>query len=59
MVSRWPLWRACPALVPNLTPLELRALAELLQLAARDCEQLPIRRGARRCVRSYGEVTHG
>ena len=47
-----------PGAGAELTPLELRALAELLQQAARDCEQLPIRRGARRCVRSYGEVTN-
>ena len=47
-----------PGAGAELTPPELRALAEALQQAARDCEQLPIRRGARHCVRSYGEVSH-
>ena len=47
-----------PGAGAELTPSELRALAEALQQAAGDCEQLPIRRGARHCVRSYGEVPH-
>ena len=42
-----------PGAGTDLTPLEMRALAQALQQAARDCEELPIRRGARHCVRSY------
>jgi len=40
----------------EMTPAEMRVLAEALQQAARDCEQLPIRRGTRYCVRTYGEA---
>ena len=47
-----------PGAGAEMTPPELRALAQALQQAARDCEELPIRRGARNCVRSYGEVPH-
>ena len=45
-----------PGAGAEMTPAQLRGLAQALQQAARDCEQLPIRRGARHCVRSYGEV---
>lgn len=40
----------------ELTPAQLRALAGVLNVAAADCDSLPIHRKRRRAVRSYSLV---